>query len=519
MKRRFERIVHPTGLFIVLLGVDGAGKTTIAENLKARYVTAFRKIDHYHSRVRVLKDISQLKKDATPIDASNPHGKKQKAGKFTSVAKFGYYFLDFLIGNVKIAIAKIKSTLVLVERYYYDYSIDKVRYNLNLSDKFLLFFEHFVLKPDVIFILTGDSKKLLDRKHEITIDEIDEQKRKLNERFINNPKAVFIDTTEKEILPIARKIVEDEKIDIVHHITFNEFRTPGKLYQLPVPFVWGPIGGGQFYNPIFKDAYFSRKDINKEKLRNFINRFYLIFSSDIKAAVKKANTILIADQSTESIMPKSRKYVRLLETGYDLKRNEVKDYDEDLTINKKRPIRLLWVGGIWPRKGLKVLIDALHNSQFENYSLSIVGDGQDRKASERLVREYGIEEKVRFLGALSYDEVNSLYDNADVFVFTSLRDTSGNVVLEAMSHGLPVIAINHHGVGEIVTDETGIRIDPVSYDSVKSDLAKAIEKYAKNPDLMKQLGLAGRKRLEMYYSWENNAKVLQNIYERIAMEK
>lgn len=115
---------------------------------------------------------------------------------------------------------------------------------------------------------------------------------------------------------IARKIIEDEKIDIVHHITFNEFRTPGKLYQLPVPFVWGPIGGGQFYNPIFKDAYFSRKDINKEKLRNFINRFYLIFSSDIKAAVKKANTILIADQSTESIMPKSRKYVRLLETGY-----------------------------------------------------------------------------------------------------------------------------------------------------------------------------------------------------------
>lgn len=127
---------------------------------------------------------------------------------------------------------------------------------------------------------------------------------------------VYYKMWQKEILPIARKIVEDEKIDIVHHITFNEFRTPGKLYQLPVPFVWGPIGGGQFYNPIFKDAYFSRKDINKEKLRNFINRFYLIFSSDIKAAVKKANTILIADQSTESIMPKSRKYVRLLETGY-----------------------------------------------------------------------------------------------------------------------------------------------------------------------------------------------------------
>lgn len=85
---------------------------------------------------------------------------------------------------------------MLVERYYYDYSIDKVRYNLNLSDGFLSFFEHFILKPDVIFILTGDSEKLLERKHEITIDEIDEQKKKLTDKFANNKKAIFIDTTE-----------------------------------------------------------------------------------------------------------------------------------------------------------------------------------------------------------------------------------------------------------------------------------------------------------------------------------
>ena len=329
---------------------------------------------------------------------------------------------------------------------------------------------------------------------------------------------VYYKMWQKEILALAKKVVDDEKIEIVHHVTFNEFRTPGKLYQLSIPFVWGPIGGGQFYNPVFKEAYFSSKDILKEKLRNIINSCYLAFSRDIKEAVKKADTIMIADQSTEKIMPQTREYVRLLETGYDLSRNGIKLYDENITISDNRPIKLLWVGGIWPRKGLKVLLDALHGSQFENYSLSIVGDGQDRKVSEKLVREYGIESKIHFLGALSYNEVNSLYDNADVFVFTSLRDTSGNVVLEAMSHGLPVIAINHHGVGEIVTDETGIRIDPVSYDYVKKDFVKAIEQYAQNPQLIKQHGLAGRKRLETQYSWENNAKVLQEIYEGIVEE-
>lgn len=331
------------------------------------------------------------------------------------------------------------------------------------------------------------------------------------------PNGVFVyyKIWQKEILPLAERIVKDKKIDIVHHVTFNEYRTPGKLYQLSVPFVWGPIGGGQFYNPIFKDAYYSRKDILKEQFRNFVNKYYLIFSHDIKEAVKKASVIMIADQSTEKIMPHTRDYIRLLETGYDLSRNGVKSYTENVTISVDRPIRLLWVGGIWPRKGLKVLIDALHSSRFENYSLDIVGDGQDRKVSEKLVKEYRLESKVRFLGALSYNEVNNLYDRADVFVFTSLRDTSGNVVLEAMSHGLPVIAINHHGVGEIVTDDTGIRIEPNSYDSVKRGFTEAIELYAKNPQLMKKHGLAGRKRLELNYSWDANAMALQDIYEKV----
>lgn len=72
----------------------------------------------------------------------------------------------------------------------------------------------------------------------------------------------------KEILPIARKIVEDEKIDIVHHITFNEFRTPGKLYQLPVPFVWGPIEAGSFII-LFSKTLILVEKISTKKIKEF----------------------------------------------------------------------------------------------------------------------------------------------------------------------------------------------------------------------------------------------------------
>lgn len=196
IKRKIERIIHPTGLFIVLLGVDGAGKTTIASLLKERYITAFRRISHYHSRVRVLKDLSQIKSGNEMPDARSPHGKKHRSGKLISVVKFGYYFLDYLIGNIIITQAKIRSSLVLIERYYYDYTIDKVRYNLSLSERFLKFFGRFVKKPDVVFILTGDSKALLERKHEITIEEIDEQKNRLKTAFCGKSNAVFIDTVD-----------------------------------------------------------------------------------------------------------------------------------------------------------------------------------------------------------------------------------------------------------------------------------------------------------------------------------
>lgn len=343
----------------------------------------------------------------------------------------------------------------------------------------------------------------------------------LKRRMKKLPNGIFIyyKMWQKEILPIARKIVADEKIDLVHHVTFNEFRTPGKLYKLNLPFVWGPIGGGQFYNPIFEQAYFSKKDIVKEKIRNTINKWYLKYSPDIHAVVKKAAAIFIADQSTEEVMPASRKYMRLLETGYNLERNGVKKYKDILNVPLEHSINLLWVGGIWPRKGLKVILDALHDSNFTNYNLKIVGDGKDRKQSEELVKKYGLESHIQFLGSLGYNEVNELYDNADVFVFTSLRDTSGNVVLEAMSHGLPVIAINHHGVGEIVSDETGIRVNPDSYSHVKNQFIKAIKKYYENPQLIKRNGLAGRKRIEEYYSWEHNATVMNEVYREIIEEK
>lgn len=316
---------------------------------------------------------------------------------------------------------------------------------------------------------------------------------------------------QQEILPLARTIVKKENIELVHHVTFNEFRTPGKLYKLDVPFVWGPVGGGQFYRKEYREVYFRKKDIVKELVRNGINRYCLWGSKDIKNVIETASIILIADQSTESIMSKKRSYVRLLETAYNTERNGIKKYNKDAD----KPIKLLWVGGIWPRKGLKLLIDALGKTEFKDFELNIVGDGEDKKKCQLLVESYGMEDKIHFLGKMSYQQVNEQYEKADVFIFTSLRDTSGNVILEAMSHGLPVITLDHHGAGEIVTNQTGIKICYDSYDSVLKRLIAAIEKYKKEPKLMEIHGMAARKRIEEVYSWKYNMDKMCEVYSKV----
>lgn len=321
---------------------------------------------------------------------------------------------------------------------------------------------------------------------------------------------LYYNSWQKKILPLAKQITSEYDIDIIHHITFNEFRTPGKLYKIDKPFVWGPIGGGQLYNPIFKQAFFRKSDILKEKFRNLLNLSYIRYSKDIKNAVDKSSCILIADQSTEKIMPKIRRYDRLLETAYNCTGNYVKKYN-----SQKEKIELIWVGGIWPRKGLKLLIDALGSSDFNKYNLTIIGDGNDIKLCENLVCKYRIEDRIKFVGKVDFNEINEYYKNADLFIFSSLRDTSGNVVLEAMAHCLPVIALNHHGVGEIVTKNTGSLIDVTNYDQIKKDLIFSIKKYSENFDLRKEHGENGQKRLKDIYSWEKNISVISNIYDKV----
>jgi len=121
------------------------------------------------------------------------------------------------------------------------------------------------------------------------------------------------------------------------------------------------------------------------------------------------------------------------------------------------PFRFLAIANLKPDKGIDLLLRAFAEAFGSNTSalLKIGGDGPERPSLERLSRKLGIEDRVRFLGALSRVQVRDEMWRATAFVHPSHVETFGIVLIEAMATGLPVIATRSGGPDTIVTRDVG----------------------------------------------------------------
>ena len=100
---------------------------------------------------------------------------------------------------------------------------------------------------------------------------------------------------------------------------------------------------------------------------------------------------------------------------------------------------------------------------------------------KKLAGELGVADRITFAGSVPHVEVARFYAAADVFAFPSLKEAGGNVVLEAMSHGLPVIVVDHGGPATTVTPDCGYKLPPTSVEAVVAGIAEAIKALAASP--------------------------------------
>lgn len=165
-------------------------------------------------------------------------------------------------------------------------------------------------------------------------------------------------------------------------------------------------------------------------------------------------------------------------------------------------------------KCVDIAIEAVANLG-SNVSVTIVGDGPDRKKLEALAEKNQLS-NIQFTGLIPHKEVNNFYDNADIFILPSIRECGGAVVLEAMSRGLAVIATDWGGPADYITPSTGFLIAPQSREYMVTEFSNAIKTLAENPSLREKVGIAAIQRIEQHFLWNKKIEQIIAYYRQIS---
>ena len=178
--------------------------------------------------------------------------------------------------------------------------------------------------------------------------------------------------------------------------------------------------------------------------------------------------------------------------------------------------KLLSVGRVVYQKGLDLGMRALAELRDLDWTWTIAGDGGALPELKELAQEFGIAERIKFVGWQEKEQLHVLYKDANLFLFPSRHEGMPNAVLEAMASGLPVIATQIAGSEELVVhNETGLLVPTEDWKMITNDLKTLIT----DEVARKQMGAASRIRVEAKYSWVSVASHYIHLAEEVLREK
>jgi len=245
----------------------------------------------------------------------------------------------------------------------------------------------------------------------------------------------------------ARRLHRARPFDIIHHVTFSAFRFWSLLFLLEAPFIFGPVGGGE-RSPMALRASMPRKARFRERIRdigNLLPRFDPVW----RLMLRKSARIAVTTESTLACLPRCRRAQAFV------------SYDNMLAdapccageSGRGKPFKLLYAGRLIYWKGLLLALRALASLKGQvELQFTIAGRGGEEPRLREEVSRLGLQAAVAFIPWTPRAEVLALHATHDAFLFPSLHDSGGTAVLEAISHGKPVICLDSGGPAVIVDE-------------------------------------------------------------------
>lgn len=296
----------------------------------------------------------------------------------------------------------------------------------------------------------------------------------------------------------ARRLHAEKGFDLVHHVTFVTVRNFSLMGRLGIPFVLGPLAGGET-SPFWLRRHIGWRGGLADTVRDMANlssRFDLI----LKGALAKSKVVAVTTPQTQRLIPKKyREKTRcILQIGID------KQPNNGGLPQEPRVKRIVYSGRFIYWKGMRIGLDAFAKAlkQDPALQLTMVGKGPEEECWRRHADSLGVADRIDWVLWLPQAELMSLYAGHGVLLFPSLHDSGGQVVLEALSCGLPVVCLKLGGPGEIVNENCGCAIptDHRDYGRLTDEMAQALLHFTESPETWREASLRALKEAKKW-SW------------------
>ena len=284
----------------------------------------------------------------------------------------------------------------------------------------------------------------------------------------------------------ARTLHASEQFSAVHHITFGVMRHPIFMNRLGIPCIVGPLGGGE-RAPLALRQHYPLRAYCAAVVRDLANQL-AHFDPWVQRMYAQASLILAKTPDTLRWLGSRHraKSECMLEIG-------IQGVNEEAE-RPARPagnLRILYVGRFIPFKGMGLGLQALAGAQAGGVhaSLTMIGQGPQLGPWQMQAHDLGLASSVVWIPWMRQDDLLRAYKDFDVLLFPSLYDSSGNVVLESLANGLPVVCLDLGGPAQIVNASCGrvVSVEGLDEAGVVAGLSAALKEIADDPALARRL--------------------------------
>ncbi len=243
----------------------------------------------------------------------------------------------------------------------------------------------------------------------------------------------------------------EKRFDLVYHVTFTSIRFGTFMGRLGIPFVLGPIAGGE-RAPLRLRRGITLRSKAGELLRD-LGILFQSYSPVTRSAFAAAEHIYVTTAASLRLVPFKWRYKTTVHLAIGAQNHAIHDNTRYSSDNP----RFVYAGSLICFKGVHLAIRALAEARktIPLATLTLFGNGSDESWLRAIAMRYGVAHAVEFPGRIPRPQlINSLH-RYTALVFPSLHDSGGLAVLEALAEGIPVVCLDLGGPGIIINETCG----------------------------------------------------------------